>query len=129
MHLKIDRGPKDYFVGFPTLEPRLYSHFLRGLFDADGTLTKVHNKNRVLYVSIATVSESMVAGIREETGLNWSYSYGHLAMTGERARMFLKRIYADSDGLFLPRKHDIYQNWMREKPHLFMEVAHGKTEF
>lgn len=98
---------------FPKLDVKLQSHFIRGLFDGDGSVRLDKNKNGRFYICGAYPIISEVAKIlSNELTLNFPvYKHGNIVKTeisGNFQLLKLKNYLYNNAKLFLKRKSDIF---------------------
>jgi hypothetical protein len=103
--LQIPPGKKAAIVSMPDLQPPLTNHFLRGLFDGDGSVS--FRKNGSPRCSISSSSDKMKTTIKSFIGNGY---IGKVAIEWERSNCiaFLNAIYSDCS-IFLNRKYDKYK--------------------
>lgn len=118
--LFIDFGPKDYTVNMPSLNDDLTWHFLRGLFEGDGSVTNTTDKSKRLKITIASVSVNMKNAINNfiiKYDIKSSIYNKCLAIHGLNAIKFIDKIYENSnEKLCLIRKKNICDSWRGWKP-------------
>ena len=106
-HLKIEPGPKSYTVQFPELPDHLVWHFLRGLFDGDGSVRNPHT-TPTLDCSIATSSVGMQDALMQVTAeFSPRREKDKIMWQGVNALDFMGRLYDGAD-LFLLRKRGLF---------------------
>lgn len=115
-HLKITGGHKGFTVGFPLLTEDLTWHFLRGLFEGDGSLRHLYREHPEC--SIASMSPYMKEGIRDfcmKYNINTSIDKKGVNFH-KHAMTFLNKIYTNDDGCFMNRKKELFLEWNNWKP-------------
>lgn len=111
---------KSLVLEFPNIDEKLYSHFLRGYFDGDGSVTRyIKNENNKQINITFTSTEQFCKKIKEilEYELNIHCGIGDAAchngitkvafVSGKSAVKVLDWMYKDAD-LYLQRKYDRY---------------------
>jgi hypothetical protein len=117
LSIPLDIGAKDHIVQFPILDTdRLKWHFLRGLYEGDGTISSIHAKKKSLYVRITSKSDKMKQAIQNLFGQRTpkDITKDDIRWCGENAFQFLSKIYEDSDNLKLTRKHNRFLEWQEK---------------
>jgi hypothetical protein len=109
-HLGITPGKKAKSVKFPELGSKLQPHFIKGLFEGDGTVSSLYSKNRKLQCSIASSSAEMKESLKNICGIKCSVYKGVIEWYGKNAMEFLDYIYEDSE-IYLDRKYYRYREW------------------
>jgi dUTP pyrophosphatase len=116
-HLGIKPGPKSRTVRFPELvSDELQWHFVRGLFDGDGSVADPRRKPTP-ECSISSSSGHMKAHVNLLAGESGRVGPGKIAFQGVNAMDFLGHLY-DEATLSLSRKHQLYQDWCAWVPQL-----------
>ena len=126
-HLKITPGKKSHTVGFPDLKPELVKHFLRGLFEGDGSVAKSH-LTRYPKCYIKSNSKNMRCGVLQNSLYVPKICTTHVYWSGQNSLDFLNWIYDDCGDLFLDRKYEILQGW-REKGYIKYKKTIIRTGF
>jgi len=111
---------KTFKITFPTIDPTLYNHFIRGYFDGDGSIysyktdynlniisTNVfcHSINQIIFdlFSIAGGVDQSVAGLKRGNTITSTVGYGG----NRRVALIMDWLYKDAT-IYLERKHDKY---------------------
>lgn len=124
--LAIAPGKKDAVVQFPALSSApLRWAFLRGLFDADGTLSSIDAASRrsqrgglpAPRAGIASTSKKMVEAIQQFCGIPGHVNARGIEWSGTNALDFLGKLY-DGAQHYLVRKFDLYLDWCHWVPAL-----------
>lgn len=112
---------KSYTAKWPIGLPNEYiSHFVRGMFDGDGSIRYAKNFYPVSYIC---GTESLIRDIKNVINIDnyiWKYNnnitYG-IQFSGVRAHKFLSYIYIDSnENIRMDRKYSIYKKTLKWKP-------------
>ena len=104
---------KSLDLKFPqNLDHNLYSHFIRGCIDGDGTISRNPTKRSVGFIGTLDMCENISKILNENCGANFSmYKQANVyiiyAGLKRGAINVLDYIYKDAE-LYLYRKHDIY---------------------
>jgi hypothetical protein len=113
---------KSLVVAFPMLDNKLIRHFIRGLFDGDGSVYRGKYKNRQSYQHTLTITstlmmcEKLIDIIENTLGVNCHIydASNHNGITKvfnisgrNQIKKFMDWIYCDSD-LKLTRKYERY---------------------
>lgn len=115
---------KSLVLEFPMwLRKDLYSHFLRGYFDGDGSVSKNYHNAKLSIVSTENFCKTVQDILRNNIDINTSIYLCHkntstttrtLQISGRKQiRKFLDYIYQDAN-LYLQRKYDIYESLYKE---------------
>ena len=111
--LDIIPGKKSHTVKFPTSIPdNLKWHFIRGLFDGDGSIRKIQEHRHTRECSIASVSQHMKIEISDFCKIKNSINNGAIVYTGIDAMIFLSKMYNDSGIFKLSRKYTEYLKYI-----------------
>lgn len=104
-------GKKSHSVVMPDLPEQFTWHFVRGLFDTDGTIRNVCNSGG-LQASISTRSKKMLSdlSVLTETMLSRSSIYS-ITWCGSKALDVLDKMYKGAT-IYLNRKHQRYIDWV-----------------
>lgn len=111
-------------VSFPDIDEELYSYFIAGLFDGDGSLSRRDGKVRVNLIS----TKEMLAYIQNYLYTRFTISVGVLSKVSLKvnnvykmylykdAIKFLDFLYEDSDRkeLYLSRKYKRYEQYKKD---------------
>lgn len=108
-------GKKCDKIQLPDLPDDFQWHFIRGLFDSDGTITSPFTKVTCPISSICSVSDKMRKNIKKFCDKNnVIYQNGKsnfsVVFSGRNCLNFLNCIYNNAT-FFLRRKYDFYQIW------------------
>ena len=118
------KSNKSLSLVFPVIDSKLYSHFIRGYFDGDGSISQnIHNENNRAVLLTITSTNSFCQKIKqicsEQLNLN-SYIYDAACHNGitkvftisgrNVVKQFLDWLYKDAD-LYLERKYQRYLNY------------------
>lgn len=130
IHLGCPSGNKPYKVCFPSLESEILSWaFIRGLFDADGSIRKP-TYNRSPECCISSVSELMKEGISNFCNIPNIINDVKIVFRSTNALDFLSNIYDISKpNLRLQRKYDQYVqliNWSASFHGLYGKIPNCK---
>ena len=117
---------KSLVLTFPTfLDPTLYSHFIRGYYDGDGSLCS-HYTKKGWFQSLVTITSTdsfckdCLEIIRQETsiggGIYESSSHNGitkvLSISGtNQLKVFFEWLYKDAE-LYMMRKYDLYMKYL-----------------
>ena len=116
-HLEINPGAKSRFVQFPKLTVELEWHFIRGLFDGDGSI-RDPKKTMTPECNIASSSSQMLTTLAEVTReFSPRVRDGGIEYQGVNALDFLGRMYQDATWK-MERKHSLYLDWCMWSPQL-----------
>lgn len=116
-HLGIKPGPKSTTVRFPDLLPELERHFIRGLFDGDGSIRDAA-KYTTPACHIASSSSEMKTSLVEKTKrFHPRENSDAVYWEGVNALDFMGWLYEDSSWR-LTRKYDLYLDWTTWVPML-----------
>jgi intein/homing endonuclease len=106
--LSIVPGPKSRTIKFPVDIPDdLKWHFIRGLFDGDGTIRKMGDNIHSRECSIASISQDMKEGIKDFCKIKCSVNHSSVVYTGVNSMKFLFTMYENAS-FKLERKHAEY---------------------
>jgi len=118
---------KSHTIGILKIPNKLYSHFLRGLFDGDGTTYGYYDKrwrsSFMYYIGFASASKEFLEFISERnssiiktTKKKLSNSKNtFLLMYGKKdSNKIYKSIYKNANGLYLSRKRDKIEDFIKE---------------
>jgi len=108
---------KTYTLTFPTINTLLYSHFIRGFFDGDGSIS-ISEKFSQSRIDFTSASTKFLEQLREilsqltntkgsllkESGKSNAW---HLKFGGKHAYIIFNWMYKDAS-IFMKRKHDKY---------------------
>jgi intein-encoded DNA endonuclease-like protein len=119
---------KSYTLKFPDIPEEQYRHFLRGLFDGDGSIAERSNNPRYHVLEFAgtkDIIESVRTIISETLGVSAPKIYRrkcsplHTVKWGSKAEILeiLDWFYEEAT-VYLKRKHDMYLSIPREYPPL-----------
>lgn len=129
---------KTYTYEPVALDPELMSHYFRGYFDGDGCLTVWNKKYEYpcyYKVSIAGFRHNLIkmAALLDSIGIHLSFvednrkyrnnlRFGKIVTNNKKVTfIFLKYIYRDCSGLYLPRKKKLsdrfFNVYTKEKKH------------
>ena len=116
---------KTFTIAFPNIDDQFKSHFIRGYFDGDGSVTNVKNTTgtKAQFNIIGTLD--LLLGIQEElvkkAGLNaikisparkdsqvYQLVYGGI----ENVKKFHSYLYSDSE-IYLPKKKNIFESVLK----------------
>jgi deoxyuridine 5'-triphosphate nucleotidohydrolase len=131
--LAIAPGEKDPVASFPRLDNALGWAFLRGLFDAAGSISSVDAANRAATrrsgwpaprCSIESKSKRLLDEIAAFSKVPAHRVGASLQWHGTNALDFLGKLYARAT-LSLTRKHDLYLDWCCWVPALAGPLNHG----
>lgn len=105
---------KSLVLEFPNISKDLYSHFIRGYFDGDGSVGKYNNGLICSFISTEhfcnKAKEIIESNLNIYCGIYKACNNGitkSLTMHGKSAQKFLNWIYQNAD-LYLQRKYDRY---------------------
>jgi len=116
-HLKIKPGPKSHIVQFPDIAPELDRHFIRGLFDGDGTIRDPRRASS-LDCKVTSSSPAMRAALMEKTAMFAPRMEEEgVAWQGVNALDFLGYLYEDTLWR-MERKMSRYHDWAMWLPQL-----------
>ena len=117
---------KSLILTFPTLlDKSLYSHFIRGYFDGDGSFCP-HYTKKGWFQALATITSTesfcndCLEIIRNETGIGGGIydASSHNGITKiisisgtNQLKKFFKWLYKDAE-LYMKRKHDLYEQYL-----------------
>lgn len=106
---------KSITAKYPPIKNELSSHFIRGVFDGDGCITRgFRKKDHRPYLDVHLCgTESLLYSINEKLPESASVrrhgeNMYRIVFSQKKAFSVLKWIYEDSEGLRLKRKHDRY---------------------
>ena len=117
---------KSLILTFPTfLDKSLYSHFIRGYFDGDGSFCPHYTKKGwfqalVTITSTESFCNDCLEIIRKETGIGGGIydASSHNGITKmisisgtNQLKRFFKWLYKDAE-LYMKRKHDLYIQYL-----------------
>ncbi len=116
---------KSFKIEFPKwLDKNLYSHFVRGMFDGDGSLKVNKNTGEWAWNLVSTESCCIDLANIFKDELNLNIDYGNISKTGNntcnlvtnghrKIRILLDWLYKDSDETMrLDRKYEKYQTFL-----------------
>ncbi len=116
---------KTHTAKYPNIPKELDSHFIRGVFDGDGSITRTFRaKDNVptiriaiggtfdLMTSINTKIPESVPKIYNKK--NHKDDFGILTLSSQKATKFCEWMYQDSEGLRLTRKHERYIEYLNK---------------
>jgi hypothetical protein len=110
--LDIVPGKKSRTVKFPVnISDDLKWHFIRGLFDGDGTIRKMKDNDHTRECSIASISQNMKEGIRVFCNIKCHITQGAVVYTGVNSMKFLFAMYNKSS-FRLERKYVKYSKYV-----------------
>lgn len=115
--LNIDFGEKSGIIEFPNISNEYKIHFIRGLFDGDGSIRKINGKRYGPECDITNNSYKILESIKNELNIQCSLNNDKLSFSGTNALDFLSKIY-DKSTIFLKRKKEIYNSWCSWVPGL-----------
>lgn len=110
-------------VMFPSLDPHLYSHFVRGYFDGDGSIAKRSARPKQRQVYICSIDREFMEDLKdclESFGIDsklYTEDRHHLRhqtmytvrmSTHESRLKFFTFIYQDKCEFYIKRKYDLY---------------------
>ena len=115
---------KSLKLKFPNIRPELYSHFIRGYYDGDGSIYQQikNNNNHAVILTITSTEEfckKLVEISEKDIGIKTNYYEASchngvtkvFTISGRNvAKKFLDWMYRDAD-LYLKRKHDRYLDY------------------
>jgi len=99
---------------YPDINSRLHTHFIRGVYDGDGCITRKSNYKYPRYFPYVTIvgTHSLLKVINDITPNRWSFKQYNglwrLATQSIQAFSFLDWIYEHSENLRMIRKYDRY---------------------
>lgn len=114
LEIGLPRRLKDY-SNFPKIPMEFLSHFIRGVFDGDGTIGLLKGSRfdvGYLIVGITSSREDFLYDLKVKTeifGLEGSISSDRLLFSGNRAIQFCKLIYQNSENCRLERKYLVWK--------------------
>jgi DNA-binding transcriptional regulator WhiA len=103
---------------FPVMPRKYVHHFVRGLFDGDGSLPKVHKTRRVMFCGGRELLHVLKELLEQVLNRPISRVYPHLGTHHiyfggrESVTAFLKWIYTDCGDQFLERKRNTAIEWL-----------------
>jgi hypothetical protein len=116
-HLKIDFGPKDFTVSFPSLaDDKLTWAFIRGLFEGDGSI--YISKFKRPRIVIASVSDNMklpLMNFLKQFGIKSLFNKKKISINGRYAAIMIEKMY-DNEYFSLLRKKNICMEYIDWKP-------------
>lgn len=108
---------KSLVLEFPNINEELYSHFIRGYFDGDGSIYQNKNNNRITITFTSTenfckkLKEILENKLDIYCGIYESSCHNNItkvaSLSGASAIKLLNWMYADAD-LYLQRKYNLY---------------------
>jgi deoxyuridine 5'-triphosphate nucleotidohydrolase len=118
--LKIIPGKKSHTLGFPELPQNLIRHYIRGLFDGDGSCSSTKNKKNFPVVTFTSSSKENIDGVQKL--MNGSLSVDKricykIDLSGNKALDFLGKLYENAT-IYMNRKRDLYYMWSTWVPGL-----------
>jgi hypothetical protein len=120
---------KSLVLTFPTLDPLLVPHFIRGYFDGDGTVfisyPKNYNKTTTIYTNIGIGicgTKEFLQGLSKEAPINEAKkdkrkesNIWYASMSGsKKVKLFYDYIYKDATVL-LTRKKNKFEEYFKER--------------
>lgn len=110
-HLNILPESKAGVVAYPMLPDHLHQHFIRGVYDGDGSISDPRtNKKNYPVATIASTSCDLRAGCYELAAFPGHVRDDGLEYSCNNAIDFLGWLYDDAD-IYLERKHTLYRYW------------------
>jgi hypothetical protein len=110
--LDIVPGKKSRTVKFPDeISNDLKWHFIRGLFDGDGTIRKMKDNNHSRECGIASISQDMKEKIRDFCNIQCHINHESIIYTGINSMKFLFAMY-NNCSFKLERKHIEYLKYV-----------------
>lgn len=112
-------GAKSLILEFPTwLDKELYQHFIRGVFDGDGSISKSKYKYNMSIISTEVFCSKIQEILSDELGIE---SHMYISSSPDKPtrtlmvtrkhlnKIFFDWLYKDAN-LYLKRKYDIYKS-------------------
>lgn len=118
--LNVSPGKKSHKITLPNLEEKLLIHFIRGLFDSDGSVVSVGKKKTRPECNYSSMSEKIKEQIYNfciEKNINCKISKTMVHWWGIHANNFMDLIYKNAN-YYLKRKYDLYREWATWIPHI-----------
>jgi len=130
---------KSLTLEFPTkLDKKLYSHFMRGVWDGDGSVSTSDDKG-YLHQDVELVSASSMflmrcANVLMDNNIGYSFSYDNKRSQNILYRMRIRRgsfqsfydyLYKDAN-IYLPRKKEKFEEILKYRDKSF-EISSPKT--
>lgn len=133
---------KSHNAKIPTdIPPKFYNHFLRGIYDGDGSITVREGKHTKYGTVDIAGNINIVRFISDLLPYFNNIRFDdvcniyHIVFAGENAIKFLKFIYEDST-VYIDRKHSLYidllssprkfKKWTREEIN-FLKISYGDS--
>jgi hypothetical protein len=115
-HLKLESyGKKSDKIQFPDLSKKLLWHFIRGLFDSDGSIISplaksTYPRSNICSTSLKMQKDIIDLCINNNIKCGLSSTNSSVYFMGNNCLLFLGKIY-DEASFFLKRKMDLYKIW------------------
>lgn len=111
---------KSLILEFPNIDESLYSHFIRGYFDGDGSVCKSHcggsnlsitsTNNFCLKLKEIVIDKLNIEGVIRDASNHNGITKVYSLTSNITVKTFLDWLYKDAE-LFLQRKYDRYQQY------------------
>lgn len=106
------REDKSYSAPFPNLSKQLYSHFIRGLFEGDGCIS-IAKRVQCHITGTKDICQKLYCLLLNKDIASHIYQtkrgYWYCVLNRSAIKKFLQWIYANCEGMFLPRKYILYK--------------------
>jgi hypothetical protein len=121
---------KTAVLSLPSIPEDFFSHFVRGYFDGDGNVWSgiIHkldrpHPSRALAICFTSGSEGFLQSLKDElrifantTGGSLCYSRAfRLRYASEDSLKLYRFMYYDSGGLYLPRKKEVFDSFVKNR--------------
>ena len=105
--------PKTISATYPNIKPELDSHFIRGVFDGDGCLTKINTSPNILFTGTHDLIQSIQSKLIKNCNLNKVKIYDRgnfvqLSYSGiNQVTRICEWLYKDAN-IYLERKYNLF---------------------
>ena len=109
-------GPKKSFtLKFPKLPKKYIRHFIRGIFDADGCITKSKNQPSISIVGTYNILNTIKKELNWKNKISWDRSIRQISKQGRNViREFYNYLYKDAT-IYLDRKKQRFEELLNDK--------------
>lgn len=118
---------KTFNLKFPRLDDELIPHFIRGFFDGDGTVFTGQQKDKLyLYSGFSGIESFLKSILNKFPFITSDYENlykdnrkksdcWNIKFSTKKSILLYKYLYKDCDDLFLKRKKDKFENYMKDE--------------
>lgn len=111
--LKVKPGKKSHIISMPKINKKLIRHFLRGLFDSDGSIPDIFGLNTNPNINLSSTSfiiKKEISNLCNKLSINNCITETMIHFWGSNAIKFCDHLYLNSN-FSLTRKRCLYKMW------------------